>query len=255
MCHRFIMIDRAEVVRVAQEIAADLANHAGELGTLDPLESYRSYLSRPARAKGAPDDEGAGPRVAAGSGDAAAAFPAATGSRAAADSRGEAEAFPSSVVALIVPTGCGAQLAVADMTWGFDAPWKAGAVFNTRIETALGETAGMWADAIKRRRCVVPARAFFESHVAETVPSAHTGRPVKRQYAFRNADGSPLLMAGVHERGRFSLVTTAPNETVSRVHGRMPLVLAPGEAALWLAGRYEGLADRSSVHLEAVPER
>ena len=159
------------------------------------------------------------------------------------------------MVALIVPTGCGAQLAVADMAWGFDASWKAGTVFNTRIETALGETAGMWGDAIRRRRCVVPARAFFESHAAETVPSARTGRPVKRQYAFRNADGSPLLMAGLHERGRFSLVTTAPNEMVSRVHDRMPLVLAPGEAALWLAGRYEGLADRSSVHLEAVPER
>lgn len=254
MCHRFIMIDRSEVVRVAQEIAADLAEHAGELGTLDPLESYRPYLSRPARPEAPPDGEGAGPRDAAGDGEAAAS-PAANGTRATTGSHGGAEAFPSSVVALIVPTGCGAQLAVADMAWGFDAPWKAGAVFNTRIETALGETAGMWADAIGRRRCVVPARAFFESHASETVPSARTGRPVKRQYAFRNADGSPLLMAGVHERGRFSIVTTAPNETVSRVHGRMPLVLAPGEAALWLAGRYEGLADRSSVHLEAAPER
>ena len=241
MCRRVVTVDRAEVMRIAEEIVADLAGHEYELGALDPIESWRPYLSRPAGTEGA---AGVAEAKASGGASVAGASPAHA-----------AEAFPSSVAAVIAPTGRGAQLAVADMVWGFDAPWKAGPVFNARIETALGDPDGMWGDALRHRRCVVPAQAFFESHAAETVPSERTGRPVKRQYAFSGADGAPLLMAGLHERGRFSLVTTKPNGAVDPVHDRMPLVLSPAEAALWLAGRFEGLADRSAVLLQAAPER
>lgn len=221
MCRRFIMIDRDEVMDIAREIARDLEGHEGELASLDPLEAYRAFLSPPAD-------------------------PAAGGAR---------EAFPSSTVALIAPTGRGAQLAVADMAWGFEVEWRQGPVFNTRIETALAHPEGMWGESLARRRCVVPARAFFESHGSETVPSERTGRPVKRQYAFERPDGSPLLLAAVHDRGRFSLVTAEPCAAVAPVHDRMPLALSPGEAALWLRGAYGPLVDRSGVELSARPER
>ena len=156
---------------------------------------------------------------------------------------------------LIVAAGDGCGLAVAHMAWGYEVPWKNGPVFNTRIETALRSEGSMWAESFARRRCLVPARGFYESHATETVPSERTGRPVKRQYAFAAPDGAPLLLAGVHDRGRFSLVTTEPNAAVSPVHNRMPLAMGPGEAALWLRGVYEPLLDRSAVRLTARPER
>ena len=221
MCRRFIVVDRAEVARIAAGIARDLEAHAGELGALDPLEAWRPFLSAPV-----PDAPG--------------------------DRR---EAFPQTVVPLIAPTGQGAQVAVADMAWGFEVPWKKGPVFNTLIETALGDPACLWAESLARRRCIVPAWAFYESHATETVPSARTGKPVKRPYAFERADGAPLLLAGIHNRGRFSLVTTQPNGAVAPVHDRMPLALDAREAALWLAGTYAPLLDRTGLALTAAPER
>ncbi|MFR3091004.1 MAG: SOS response-associated peptidase family protein [Eggerthella lenta] len=120
------------------------------------------------------------------------------------------EALPSSVVPLIVAAGDGCGLAVAHMAWGYEVPWKNGPVFNTRIETTLRGEGSMWVESFARRRCLVPARGFYESHATETVPSERTRRPVKRQYAFAAPDGAPLLLAGVHDQRRFSLVTTEP---------------------------------------------
>ena len=60
-----------------------------------------------------------------------------------------------------------------------------------------------------------------------------------------------ILLAGLAQDGRFSIVTTAPNRWVAPIHGRMPLVLGPGESHVWLAGEFEALADRGDVALEA----
>ena len=222
MCGRFIMVDRDEVKRIAADIARDLADHAGELETLDPIESFGPFLSQPQPPSG-PD--------------------------------GRADARPSSVVPLIAPTAHGAQLAVADMAWGFDMPWTKGLVFNTRIETALGKPDGVWGASLARRRCIVAAWAFYEPHASETVPSERTGRPVKRQYRFERRDGGPMLLAGIHDKGRFSIVTTEPDDTVAPVHDRMPLTLESEDAALWLAGRHDELSGRPGASLIGLPER
>ena len=177
MCRRFIPIDCDEVARIAAEIERDLAAHADELASLDPIEAYEDFLFFPESAQ--PDR---------------------------AEQRAKREEAP-------------VQLSLFD-----------------------GESDE-------------PARGFYESHATETVPSERTGRPVKRQYAFAAPDGAPLLLAGVHDRGRFSLVTTEPNAAVAPVHNRMPLALEPGEAALWLRGVYEPLLDRGAVRLTARPER
>lgn len=219
MCHRFVVLDRETTLRIAREIADNLAAHAGDLGSLDPMVSWHANLARPV--PDAPE-----PR----------------------------EAFPGSTVAVVTPTGCGAQLAVADMTWGFDVSWKQGPVFNTRIETALGAGGGMWAESLARRRCVVPVRRFFESHSTETVRSPRTGRAVRRQYAFERTNGTPLLLAGIHDKGRFSLVTCEPCAAVAPVHNRMPLVLDAEGATLWLAGDFGKVLKRPRGELAVRAE-
>nr|WP_239442884.1 SOS response-associated peptidase family protein [Gordonibacter sp. An230] len=222
VCRRFVAVDRAEVARVATEVARALEARGDAcegLGALDALDDFQASLSEPTSYR-----------------------PSA-----------RHDAFPSSVVTLIVPTGFGTQLAVADMTWGYQVPWKKGVVFNTRIETALGSSSNMWRVSLERRRCLVPAWSFFESHATETVPSPRTGKPMRRLYSFARADGTPLILAGIHEAGRFSLVTTEPSTVVAPVHDRMPLALSADGAALWLVGDFATLLDLDSPALEAEP--
>ena len=125
-------------------------------------------------------------------------------------------------------------LGASDRIWGFTPDWSTKPIFNTRIEKALSG-AGMWTQAFEEGRCIVPAAAFFEPHATETMPSPRTGRPMKRAYAFATEDGAPLLMAGLRDRERCSVVTPEPNRWVSPVHNRMPLLLRFEEAEAWLA--------------------
>ena len=166
------------------------------------------------------------------------------------------DARPGSIVPVYVPVGDG--LAVARLTWGFPLDGKPSAVFNTRIESALEQLRlgrrGMWAKAIAEGRCLVPVRAFYESHMTERVESEKTGRPVRRQYLFRLPGARAFLLAAVREGDRFSVVTTAPNASVAPIHDRMPLVLGPGESATWLGQDFVVLSDRSALRLAAERE-
>lgn len=167
------------------------------------------------------------------------------------------DARPGSLVPVYVPKDGG--LAVAQLTWGFELDGKPNAVFNTRIESALEQLRpgrrGMWAKAIVQGRCLVPVRAFYESHATERIASEKTGRLVRRQYLFRLPGARAFLLAAVREGERFSVVTTAPNASVAPVHDRMPLVLGPGESSVWLGPEFAGLAGRSNIALAAEPER
>lgn len=168
------------------------------------------------------------------------------------------DAYPGSEVPAYVMDGNG-RLVTVKLTWGFALEGRRAAVYNTRIETALDQLRrgrrGMWADAIAKGRCLVPVRAFYESHATETVASERTGRPVRRQYRFRLPGAGALLLAGVQHEGQLSIVTTAPNAGVAPVHDRMPLVLGPGESGVWLGPEFARLADRSGIQLATEPER
>ncbi len=167
------------------------------------------------------------------------------------------DARPDSQVPLFVPDASG-SLTVQSLTWGFPLDGKPNAVFNTRIETALAQLErgrrGMWAKAIREGRCLVPVRAFYESHMTERVPSPATGKPVKRRYRFRLPGARAFLLAAVHLDGMFSIVTTEPNASVAPVHNRMPLVLGPGESSVWSGGSFASLANKNRPELEVLPE-
>ena len=171
---------------------------------------------------------------------------------------GLGDAYPGARVPVYVPGGEGA-LEVEMLEWGLPLEGRPNAVFNTRIETALEQLRvgrrGMWARAIRDGRCLVPVRAFYESHRTETVPSERTGRSVRRQWRFRLPGARAFLLAAVRLDGRFSIVTTEPNASVAPVHDRMPLVLGPGESSVWLGEGFATLSDRSNVHLLISQER
>ena len=141
------------------------------------------------------------------------------------------------------------------LNWGFKPSWSNKLVFNTRIESAL--KGGMWRDAIREGRCILPAATFFETHQSETIASPRTGRPIKRPYEFALPNAEPLLLASICEQGQLSVVTTQPNAAVAPIHPRMPLVLRFEEVPLWMEGELDDIAQlalRDDIDLTCTAE-
>jgi putative SOS response-associated peptidase YedK len=103
---------------------------------------------------------------------------------------------------------------------------------NARSETAA--TMPMFRDALARRRCLVPADAFYEW--------AGEGR-AKRAYAAQRADGAPMALAGLWEGWRdadgnvlrsFTILTTQACAALAHLHHRMAVVLETADWGVWL---------------------
>lgn len=103
---------------------------------------------------------------------------------------------------------------------------------NARSETAA--TAPMFRDAVARRRCLVPADAFYEWQATGAAKIPH---------AVARADGMPMALAGLWEGWRgaggevlrsFTILTTTASEALRALHERMPVVLEPADWPLWL---------------------
>lgn len=143
------------------------------------------------------------------------------------------------------------------LMWGFTVPWSSRPVINTRLESALGGTK-MWSGPLHDGRCILPAASFFEPKNVDMPEGSEVKRAIRQTYEFQQSDGLPLLLAGVQDAGRVSIVTTQPNADVSPIHQRMPLVLAFEEVPIWLTGEVAdlaSLADRSAIFLTSVLER
>lgn len=103
---------------------------------------------------------------------------------------------------------------------------------NARAETAA--TSGMFRGALEKRRCLVPADAFYEWLATAAG---------KQPYAIARTDGAPLALAGIWEGWRapdgeilrtFAILTTAANVTMSALHTRMPVIVEQPDWPQWL---------------------
>ena len=119
--------------------------------------------------------------------------------------------------------------------------WR-GATYNTRDDNV--EKSGLWKHIWKRNRCLIPVSGFYEWHWTD--PNNKKEKP--QPYYFTAGDGSPVLtIAGIFDRwkdpendGRellsFSMMTTAPNAHVGKVHDRLVVTLRPDQFRAWLDG-------------------
>lgn len=106
---------------------------------------------------------------------------------------------------------------------------------NARSETAAGS--GMFRGALERRRCLVPADAFYE----------WTGEgKAKQPWAIARADGGVMALAGLWEGWRgadgsvlrtYTILTTTACAALSHMHERMAVVVEPADWAVWLGER------------------
>jgi putative SOS response-associated peptidase YedK len=128
--------------------------------------------------------------------------------------------------------------------WGFLPSWydslTAGPLLiNARAETIADKPA--FREAARARRCLIPCAGFYE-----WTRDGDTRLP----WFIRRRDGAPLVMAGIWQswvRGAeridsCAIVTCAANDSMARLHHRMPVILEPQDWPLWLGEAGHGAA-------------
>lgn len=139
------------------------------------------------------------------------------------------------------------------MRWGFiprwyKAPNDGPLLINARSETIAEKPA--FRDAVRERRCIVPARGFYEWDRIET------GTPLP--YYVTRSDGAPMAFAaiwqdwgqGEERQPTVAVVTCAANGDMARIHDRLPVILDPADWPLWLGEAGKGAARL----MEPVPD-
>ncbi|MBQ6150870.1 MAG: SOS response-associated peptidase [Mogibacterium sp.] len=115
-------------------------------------------------------------------------------------------------------------IGASEMAWGFANPVKKGLIINARAETAREKVT--FADSMAKRRCVIPASGFYEWD------------PYKARYRFTAPEGGLLLLAGFYrkEQGvpRFTILTTEANDSMIKIHDRMPVMIGREEIRPWI---------------------
>lgn len=141
------------------------------------------------------------------------------------------------------------KLQLVMKNWGYPSPIDAKKpLFNARIERFYESKPSMWDQSFARQRCIILADEFFE--YGKNAYTAANGRQYKEQYVFKT--NNPItLIAGIYDQNNFSMVTTAPNQDMVKIHDRMPLVIEPEELRRWLFQNFTSLVDRSSISLNA----
>jgi putative SOS response-associated peptidase YedK len=150
------------------------------------------------------------------------------------------------------------------LRWGLVPRWAKDAsggvkCINARSETAA--TSRMFADSFERRRCLVPATAFYEwrREGAEKIPyavAAADGAP---------PNGAPMVFAGLWDGWRnpadgtilrtYAILTVAANDTLRPVHERMPVILPKESWRLWLGDDPADTAALGSLLRPAPPDQ
>lgn len=133
------------------------------------------------------------------------------------------EIFPTNIVPVVGRNG------PTLMKWGYAG--YGNRVINARSETAF--TKPMFRRSLMERRCLIPARGYFEWK------RNSTGGKTKQKFALYRAD-KPLFMAGLwhEEQGEtlpvFVILTRDAVPTMAHIHDRMPLILTDDTCGEWL---------------------
>jgi len=138
------------------------------------------------------------------------------------------------------------------LTWGLVPSWakdpRGGArMINARVESVADKPS--FARALAARRCLVPARGWYEWQSSPTARDAK-GKARKQPFFTARSDGRSVAMAGLYEfwldpsaadpddplawLTTFAVITGPAEPGLDRIHDRQPLVLEPDEWQAWL---------------------
>ena len=125
------------------------------------------------------------------------------------------------------------------LRWGMVPRWARDPSIGSKIINARAETLAVrhsFRMPYRRHRCLLPCNGFYEWMVV-------AGTPQKQPVHIGRQDGGLFALGGLYERwlspegevlDTCTIVTTAANTLLARVHERMPLVIAPEDYARWL---------------------
>ena len=126
---------------------------------------------------------------------------------------------------------------LAMLRWGLIPSWARDPAIASKLINARSETAAekpSFRNAMKKRRCIVPATGFYEWKREGTR---------KQPWYFHARTASPLAIAALWESWKSPegdavetccLLTTAANAVLAPVHDRMPVLLDHDAALRWL---------------------
>ncbi|GMA38929.1 SOS response-associated peptidase [Mobilicoccus caccae] len=157
------------------------------------------------------------------------------------------------------------------LTWGLVPSWakdpSVGArMTNARAETVLDKPA--FRKAALARRAIVPADGWYEWQKSPTVKL--DGKPRKQPFFIHRADGAPVALAGLYEFWKdpsldpadpvswlttVTIVTTAAEPGLDRIHDRQPLVLEPEDWGRWLGPGTDDPDEVAALLAFATPGR
>ena len=165
---------------------------------------------------------------------------------------------PQSPVPVVYETRDGDRVAEL-MRWGLVPHWARDVSIGNKLNNARSEGLAdkpSFRQALRRRRCILPASGFYEWQPA----TGADGKPAKQPW-FVSPQGQPFFaIAGLFEAWRAPasvgqpkdvteagqspaaewlltccVITTAANALMAPIHDRMPVLLRPEHWAAWLA--------------------
>ena len=138
------------------------------------------------------------------------------------------EIFPTDTA--LVFMGDGEKIIPSAMIWGFPKWDGKGVIFNARSETA--DQKPMFRNALAHHRLAIPTTGFYEWKAE--------GKRTKTRYFFTHPTENILWLAGIFsqsgEEKRFTILTTAANDSMAAYHHRMPVLLEQNEIGSWING-------------------
>lgn len=160
---------------------------------------------------------------------------------------------PTQPIPVVVPENGGRHFRL--MRWGLIPAWvkyprQFALVINARAETVLDKPA--FKNAMKRRRCLLPADGYYEWHQSD-------GR--KRPFFIRPRHGGLIAFAGLSETwvgpngeelDTVAIVTATAHGGLATLHSRVPVTIAPADHARWLDG--DAIDAGEAVRLLRAPE-
>lgn len=141
----------------------------------------------------------------------------------------QGEVFPSEQVPVILRNG---TTKMTKMQWGFRPSFTSRTLINARSETV--DKKPLFKSSFYKRRCIIPANAFFEW-------KSDGSRKIKYQISPVNKE--LFSLAGIYGRFQtrqgnlvtsFVIITTRAACEMKDIHTRMPVILPEEVESVWL---------------------
>ncbi len=142
---------------------------------------------------------------------------------------------PSQQILAVISDG--KQNRLGFLRWGLIPSWAKDQKIGYKMINARGETAAekpSFRHAFKKKRCLIPASAFYEWKKSETAKTPMLiGLSSEELFAFAGLWESWSGPDGetVHS---CTILTTKPNSLMAEIHDRMPVILTKQAEQVWL---------------------